>query len=330
MKGTARGGGFAWNVVAIAHVNLFNIHLHMHSDTHVLRGFGGGPGMAWTSGGRDLRPPWQRSPLFVSHAEFRNPGQIQTAFRREVNRERLGAYEHHAQATTGRAIIRREVRPPVPSDPRQGAPAAGPGRTPFEDRRHPPPTERFVPRERPVDPQPAERKGPPLGERIVPRERTPESRPADRTRELNPERKADRTPRERPPEPRLRLEERRVVPTPKERILEPEPRVDRRRVEPAQGESSPDLRRERRPEASPTPRERRPEATPTPRERRPEVTPTPRERPDEVRPRVDREVRRPETPARQVEREARPAPKADVVKEAPKERIKEHPREERH
>jgi len=305
----AWGGGFAWNVVALDHINLFNVHLHMRSDTHVLRTFGGGPGGApWTGGGRDLRPPWQRSPLFVSHTEFRNPGQIQTAFRREVNRTRLGAYEHHAEAATGRVVIHRELRPPVPSEPRQGAPAVGPARTPFEDRRRTQPVERFAPKERIPETLPAERKGAQPAERFAPKERTPEGRPLERNWDPVPERKAEGSPRERTPEPKLRMEERRVVPSPKERVVEPAPRVERRRAEPTQGESGSELRKERRSEGTPTPREPRSEA----------------------QPRVEREVRRPDTPSRQVEREARPAPKAEVVKEVTKERSKEHPKDERH
>ena len=288
----AWGGGFAWNVVAIAHINLFNVHLHMHSDTHVLRTFGGGPGGAvWTGGGRDLRPPWQRSPLFVSHTEFRNPGQIQTAFRREVNRERFGAYEKHAQAATGRTILRRELHPPTAVDPRPGAPTTGPARIPFEERRRPQPVERFVPKERMPEHLPADRKPSQPVERFVPKERLSEHPPADR----------------KPSQPVERF-------APKERLSE-HPPADRKPSQPVERF---------------VPKERTPENRPAERTR--ELVPdrkvdaTPRERSPEPRPRS--EERRADPQPRQLEREARPTPKPEAAKEAPKDRPKEHPKDD--
>jgi hypothetical protein len=293
----AWGGGYAWNVVSINFINVVNVNTRIYSDPHVIRTFGGGPG--WTGRGRDLGPPWQRSPLMVSRTEFQNPGQIQTAFRRDVNRERLVSYERHAEATTGRAIIRRELPPPVgPAGGRPGGPAAGGPRIPFEDRR-PQPAERFVPRERGQDGRPAPDRGPVVapapkpGQRMdpVPRERTPEPRPRIEDRRVDPaprERMADPAPRERTPEPRPRIEDRRVDPAPRERIVDPQPRP----------------------------------------ERKIEAAPVPRERPAEARPRFEREERRPEPQPRPVERESRPAPRAEAPHKA--EAPKERPREERH
>ena len=253
----AWGGGYAWNVVAVGNINMVNIHTHIYRDSNVIRTFNGGPGgTPWTGGGRDLRPPWQRAPLMVSHAEFRNPGQIQVAFQGDVNRGRLGDYERHAQATTGRVVYHREIRPVGPVDQRPGVPVTGPARIPFEDRGH----------QQGVEPG-------------RPRERAMENRPVDRGRELTPTpqgRTPEPTPRERVPEPRQRIEERRpdTVPAPRERVPEPRQRIEERRPDPA-------------------PRQREMESRP---ERRIETVPAPRERSMEPRPRAEREERRPDPP----------------------------------
>ncbi len=254
----AWGGGYAWNVVSVNYINVVNVNTRIYSDANVLRTFNGGSGSTtWTGGGRDLRAPWQRSPLMVSHTEFRNPSQIQTVFQRDVNRERLVSYDRQAQATTGRAIIRREVRPAGPAEVRPGNPAGGPARTPFEDRRARP------------------------AEGNVPRERAPEGRAVDRGRELTPpERRMDPAPRERTPEPRPRTEERRVDPAPRERAPEPRPHAEERRVEPMPRErpmeSRPQFNREeRRPDPPPRSVER--ESRPAPKAE------APHERPKEER-----------------------------------------------
>ena len=292
----AWGGGFAWNIVAVGSINLLNVQRHIHSDVHVIRTFNAGP-----AGGRDLRAPWQRAPLMVSRSEFHNPAQIQTAFRREVNRERIGAYERRAQATTGREIIRRDLRPVIATGPRGGTLSTGPARVPFEDRR-PQPTERLTPRERPQEGRP-----------------TDSVRPADRGRELSPERRTDPRSPERTPEPRQRIEERRAEPvSPRERIAEPKPRPEERRAEPV----SP---RERIAEPRPRPEERRLDPAPRERafearpERKVEASPMPKERPVEARPRAEREVRRPEPQARPVERENRPAARPEPPRDKPHE-----------
>lgn len=299
------GGGYAWNVVAVVNINLGHVNRHIHHDVTVLRRFNeGSGGTAWTGGGRDLRAPWRRSPLIVSHAEFRNPGQIQVAFQRDVHRERMVAYERQARETTGRQIIRRDLRPAGPVDARPGAPSATPARIPFEDRGRAGSGERVaVPRERPVEPRPrTEEKRPGL----TPRERPMESRP-------QPE-----APRERPVEPRPRTEERRPEPAPKERSFEPRPRSEERRPEPR---PLPERTVEPAPRERPSEQRPRFDREDRPRsieERRPD--PAPRERSPEVRP---REERRPDPP-RAAERESRPAPKPERPRE---ERKSEGPRE---
>ena len=325
----AWGGGVAWNVVAVGHINLFQINLHMHRDVAVFRTF---------NGGRDLHAPWQRTPLIVTRAEFRNPGQMQAAFRRDVHRERLVAYERHAQVTTGRVIVRRELRPDVRPEVRPGGPPQGPRQTPFEERRRP----ELAPRERPMEARPAkapERRP----EGITPRERPMESRPS----KLEERRPEGITPRERPVESRpSKLEERRPEGiTPRERPVESRPSQGPERrpevVIPKERpmEPRPSKAEERRPEGT-TPRERPAETRPNPAERRPDAV-TPRERPVEPRP-SKAEERRPEgttprerpvetRPSRE-ERRPDPAPKAEVKPQpAPKpEAPKEKPKEERH
>jgi len=292
-------GGYAWNVVAVVDINLGHVHRHLHNDVTVLRRFNeGSGGTAWTGGGRGLRPPWQRSPLIVSHTEFRNPGQIQTAFRPEVHRERLVSYERQARETTGREVFRRDLRPAGPVEVRPGSPAPVPARTPFEDRSRAGAGDRAtLPRERPVEPRP----------------RTEEKRPvqAPRERPMEPRPQAE-VPRERPVEPRQRVEERRPDPAPRERPFEPRPRSEERRPEPRPLPERPAEPAQRERPTEFRPREERPRFT---EERRPE--PSQRERPAEARP---REERRPE-PA---QRESRPAPKPEKPRE---EKKSEGPRE---
>ena len=267
----AWGGGYAWNVVSVNYINVVNVRTRIYSDANVIRSFNGATGATtWTGGGRDLRAPWQRSPLVVSRAEFRNPGQMQTAFQRDVNRQRLATYERQAQAATGRTIIRREAAPVAAARPGTPTPGATPGpaaRVPFEDRRA----------------QGADRP-------VSPRARGFEDRPRDRARELpSPQpqdRRADPAPRDRGPEPRGRVEDRRPDPAPRERPMESRPRPEERRQDPA-------------------PRERSYESRPSQPDRRMESAP--RERPVEPRPRYEREERRPDPSPRPAERESRPS-----------------------
>jgi len=218
----AWGGGYAWNVVAVTNINVVNVHLHMYSDVHVIRNFGGGTN--WTPGGRDLHPPWQRSPLMVSHAEFRNPGQIEGVFRRDVNLERMHAYERQAQSSTGR-VIYRDLTPTRPTN----TGVVPPQRQPFEDRNRP----------GRLDPVPA----PPRGPETRPSDsRRPDDRraeipaPTPRVEERRPlpERRPDLQPtRERVDERPRPMEERRPEPAPRERERSPEfiprsPREERR------------------------------------------------------------------------------------------------------
>ncbi|MBK9798055.1 MAG: FecR domain-containing protein [Holophagaceae bacterium] len=282
----AWGGGYAWNVVSINFINYPRIHTRVYSDVHIIRTFNGGrDGRPWNGGDRSLQAPWQRSPLIVSSREFRNPTEITTAFRRDVHRERMGAYERQAQTTTGRVVLRRELTPP--SGGGQAPQGGGSVRRPFEERRPASAPERFVPRERPIEPQP---RGEERRPDVVPRERSMEPKPRVE------ERRPDVVPRERSMEPKPRVEERRPDVVPRERPMEPKPRVEERR---------PDL----------VPRERQMEPKPRMEERRPDVVP--RERPMEFRPRVEPE-RRPDPPAK-VERENRPAPKPEPPREKPRE-----------
>ncbi|HJV37510.1 MAG TPA: DUF6600 domain-containing protein [Geothrix sp.] len=289
----AWGGGYAWNVVSVNYINVVNVRGRIYSDANVLRTFNGPTGSTtWTGGGRDLRAPWQRSPLVVSPTEFRNPAQIQPVFQRDVNRQRLAAYERQAQAATGRTIIRREL-PPAAAGARPGAagtpgaPGAAVTRVPFEDRG------------RRVQ-QGADRPA------ASPRERGFEDRPRDRARELpaTQDRKAEPAPRERGADPRGRIEDRRQESVTRERPVEPRSRVEERRQEPQPRESQP---REFQP------RERGYESRPSAPDRRPEAAP--RERPVEPRPRIEREERRPDPSPRPAERESRPAPRVDPPRE---------------
>jgi hypothetical protein len=287
----AWGGGYAWNVVAINFINEPHLHRRMNSDVRVLHTFNGGPGGApWTPGGRDLRPPWQRSPLIVSRTEFRNPGQLQVAFQRDVHRERMVAYERHAQATTGRVVIHRDLRP-APGGSRPGSPQSGPVRVPFEGRDPRPSPGPQQPRG--PEPRPLDRLREPIPDHRVeaPRERAPEPRPLDRLREPIPDHRVE-APRERAPEPR-----------PLDRVREP---IPDHRVE--------------------APRERAPEPRPVDRVREPipdHRVEAPRERPPEPRPERRPEERRPDPP--KAERESR-TPRPEPVRERPRE---EKPREEK-
>ncbi len=250
----AWGGGYAWNVVAVGHLNFGNIHTRITINTGLLRTF---------NGGRDLHAPWQRSPLIVSRAEFHS-GHVDTAFRPEVHRERLGAYERQAQVATGRVIVRRELRPAGPAEVRPGGPAPGPSRAPFEERRTKS-MEGLTPKERPRDLTPSRIE-------TSPRERMPESRP--RAEERRPE----TLPRERMPESRPKAEERRPETSPRERMPESRPKAEERRPE-----TSP---RERMPESRPRSEERRPEAAPKPEAKPHEAPPkheVPKEKPREER-----------------------------------------------
>jgi len=283
----AWGGGYAWNVVSVHHINVVNVHTRIHSDAHVLRTFGGGTGSTtWTGGGRDLRNPWQRGPLMVSHTEFRNPGQMQSAFQRDVHRDRISAYERQAQGATGRTIIRRDIRAASPVDVRPGSPTAGgPTRIPFEDRRS----------------QPVDRP-------VSPRERAMENRPVDHGRENPaPERRAEPSPRERGMEARPRGEERRIDPAPRERSMEPRPRGEERREEPAPRERRMEPQPDRRTEPSPRERSMEPRPRFDREERRPDPAPRPAEResrPSPPAPRVEAPRERP----REERRESTPEP----------------------
>ncbi len=280
----AWGGGYAWNVVSVTNINVINVNRHMHSDVNVLRTFGGNT--TWRGNGRELSAPWQRSPLMVTHAEFRNPAQIETVFRRDVNRERMGTYERQAQSTTGRVVLRDLT----PVRPVSGAPVGStPDRTSFVDRER---------RGRLEQPSPITRD---LGAPQQP------SRPIENRR---PE-----SPRVELPRPTPRVEAPRAEPA------RPAPHVEAPRVEaprPTQRfEDRPKSMEERRPD--PVVRERNPEPRfrPEREERRPEAP-----RPEERRPEPPRPAERHQEQPRPVERESRPAPRPEPAREKAREEKK--------
>jgi len=277
----AWGGGYAWNVVSVNYINVVNVRGRIYSDANVLRTFGGGTGATgWTGGGRDLTPPWRRSPLIVSSNEFRNPGQIQGAFRPEIRRDRMMAYERQAQAATGRGVIRRDMAPPRGGDVRPGGSAqAGPQRVPFEDRGRMQATDRApLPRERGFENRPAPGQERRIESSPAPRERGSESRPA-------PDRRVDDTPapRERGsesrPAPGRRVDD---TPAPRERGFDSRPTPRERGFE---SRPAPDPAPSRGFDSRPSPRERgfesRPAPAPAPERRE---APAPRERAPEPRP----------------------------------------------
>ncbi|HEX9082236.1 MAG TPA: DUF6600 domain-containing protein [Holophagaceae bacterium] len=290
----AWGGGYCWNVVSVNYINVVNVRTRIYSDANVLRTFNTGTGTTtWTGGGRGLTPPWRTTPLMVSHAEFRNPAQIQSAFRPDVNRDRLLAYDRQAQAATGRTVhFRREAGPEPQGSSRSGqAPGSGQiQRVPFEDRT------RFVNRERPGGGRdqapgtaPASRSW--TREGMAPRERQPVT-PA------GPEGRRDAAPQDRTPAPRPRpAPEPRPAPAPQDRREGTVPRE--RRFDPPPSERRFQDRPEPRdrgeegrpaPRFEPAPRERsfeRPAPAPERRE-----APAPRERAPEPRPGGGREIRR--------------------------------------
>ncbi len=279
-----------WNVVNVTYINQPALHHHIYSDAHVMGTF---------SGGRDLRAPWTRGPVVATSAEFRNPAQLSVAFRADIHRERIQAYDHQIQASTGRAIVRREAPSPV-----GGVPTGSP-RLPFADRR-PIPTS---PREhggldRPapqLETSPRERGGLDRPAPSVPRpEASPrgrgfEVRPADPPREAPRPAPADQ-PRERPREGGV---ENRPVDSPRERPRERgfENRPSDIRRDDRRSESPREYNREERPRDSnreERPRERGPENRPPapPREERRAPQPAPRERATESRKEEHRESKK--------------------------------------
>ncbi|HJV48192.1 MAG TPA: DUF6600 domain-containing protein [Geothrix sp.] len=279
-------GGYAWNVVSINYINAPRIRTRIYTDVHVIGTFNGAVG-----GPRDLHAPWQRTPLIVSRTEFHNPVQIQNAFQRDVNRDRMRIYERQAQTTTGREVFHRDLRP-NPVESRPGAPAAAPVRRPFEERRDRP-TERFAPRERPMEPRPTESR-PPIAPRPEPR-RPDLSQPQPQpSREIRPE----------APRPTPRIEERRPDNPPVRDRFENRRPVDERRPDPRpMEERRPDPVRERAPEP-------RPRIDRMDREER---------RPEPVRP-AERESR--PAPRPEPARESRPAPRPEPAHERPREEKK--------
>ncbi len=234
----AWNGGYAWNVVAIGNLNAWNVRTQIRVDVNVFHTFNGDRG----DRGRDLRAPWQRSPLVVTRAEFHNPAQIQGVFQRDVNRERLRVYEHQAQVNTGR-VIYHEPRPSAPTgggaDPRLRAPfenrgPANGGARPTDPRQRP-----MDPRPNPVDriPEPSPRQRP-MDPRPAPVERAPEPSPRQRPMDPRPNpvaRTPEPSPRQRPMESRPAREERRPESAPRaEREPRPAPKAEAPKEHPKQ------------------------------------------------------------------------------------------------
>ena len=272
----AWGGGYAWNVVSLNYINVGNVSGHIYSDANVLRTFNAGTGAtSWQPGGRSLTPPWRTTPLMVSRAEFRNPGQIQATFRPDVNRERLMAYDRQAQAATGRTVHFR----PDPVAPRGAGvrTTAGPRGVPFENRP-------ASGQDRPA-PGPRDRS---FENRPAPGQDRPAPGPRDRSFENRPAPGQDRPapgPRDRSFENRPAPGQDRPAPSPRERSFDnrPAPAPERRYDAPPPRERSFENRPAPAPERqydAPPPRERSFENRPAPSQDRPAPA-APRERPPE-------------------------------------------------
>ncbi|HJW72158.1 MAG TPA: DUF6600 domain-containing protein [Geothrix sp.] len=277
----AWGGGYAWNVVNVNYINVVNVNTRIYSDAHVLRSFNGANGAtSWSGGRRGLGAPWRTTPLLVSRDEFHNPGQIQTAFQRDVNRDRLASYARQAQAATGRTVIMQDRRV---AGPQGGRTAGTPGdtRVPFEPRTRPASAGGDAAPNRNPEPRPMDRgQGMPAGnprrEGATPRERGADARPRTEVTPMDRgDRRPDPRPRETSPEPRPRSEDRLPTPAPRDRGFDA-PRG--RDAEPApRPMPRPSFdREERRPAPMPIEREPRPAPRGEPaREARPAPRPEP-------------------------------------------------------
>jgi hypothetical protein len=252
-------------VVNVNYINVVNVHTRIYSDATVLRSFNGANGAtSWSGGRRGLGAPWRTTPLLVSRDEFHNPGEIHTAFQRDVNRDRLNSYARQAQATTGRTVIMQDRRAAGPQGGRPAAGTPGETRVPFEPRNRPSSASGDAapnrsPESRPMDRGQGTPAGNPRREGTTPRERGADVQPR---REVTPmdrgDRRPDPRPRETSPDPRPRSEDRTPMPAPRDRGFDARPRG--RDVEPApRPMPSPSFDREdRRPAPMPMEREPRP------------------------------------------------------------------------
>ncbi len=279
----AWNGYHCWNVVNVNYINVTNVNSRLISDHTLIANMSGGTGATtWTTGGRSLTPPWRTTPIIATRNEFQNPGQLGTAFNRNVAQDRLSAYSRSAQSSTGRTVNLTTVD--------RGRTAV----TPFENRTSPLPegrgviatdrgTTRFVDRpnshgnsdsrstdsprgiDRPVD-RPRGTSDDRMNHTVDPSSEAGRGRRVDRPLDRPLDRLVDRPvdrPRERPAD------------TPREHTID-RPREIFRDERPAPPRDRP--REESRPVDRPAPREDRPsprqESRPAPRE---ESRPAPRQ-----------------------------------------------------
>ena len=132
----AWGGGYAWNVVSINYINVYNVNRYCSYSASVITTFNRGTGASSWSPNRGLTPPWRTRPLMASPAEFRNPtaGQFNRAFQPAVERQRFSAYQQRAAASGRQVYFRPTNTGVVPPNRGNGGGPANAGRIPFEDR----------------------------------------------------------------------------------------------------------------------------------------------------------------------------------------------------
>jgi hypothetical protein len=260
----AWGGGYAWNVVSVNYINVVNVHTRIYSDATVLRTFNGGNGAtSWNGGGRGLGAPWRNTPLIVSREEFHNPGQMQTAFQRDVNRDRLNLYARQAQASTGRTVILQNPR--TSGGVVEGR--SGDARIPFENRGGnrtgnggvvPP---HRLPETGPIGRGQGQPSGNPRREDPAPRDRGLDSRSRpDTPPPAGIDRRRDALPREGGSDARPRPEDRLPSPAPRDRGFESRPQG--REMDPTPRPSPSYDREDRRPTPMPRAIEREPRSAP--------------------------------------------------------------------
>ena len=133
----AWGGGYAWNVVSINYINVYNVNRYCAYNSVAITSFNQGSGASSWVPNRGIAAPWRTRPLMATNAEFRNPaaGQFNRAFQPAVERERFAAYQQNA-ASAGRQVYFRpgNTGGVPPAGRGNGSPASNPGRVPFEDR----------------------------------------------------------------------------------------------------------------------------------------------------------------------------------------------------
>ena len=290
----AWNGYHAWNVVNVNYLNAPNLRTRLVSDHNVIANMSGGTGATtWASRGRSVTPPWRTGPIIATRQEFRNPGQLGTAFNRSVAQDRLNTYSRTAQSTTGRTVhlapVDRSRTAPTPFENRDRA-ASPVGSGVLSDRG----STRSLDRANPNGKGSSRTTETPHAIDRTNRSRDLNNRhidsPVDRPREASPSR--DTRPAERP------------VDRPKDRNLE--------RPTDTQRERTPDRPREIYREERPAPPRDRPIERPTPRD----YTPAPRQEnrpaPREYQPPPRQESRpAPREESRPTRQESQPAPRQE-------------------